>query len=143
MGVYRVTAFDGVSITGANVEIVGSVDTNNIVLRRIGILENGAKYDADGTDDADLTYGAITCRYQVLGAANGNASLNSALATLEALAGKYGQLTAAVDAGTKTCNGRCVNVTTEEYTLADTPMSASRKMRAFVSIEWERFSAWV
>lgn len=144
MGVYAVTAFDGTTIVTTGVAVVGTQDTNDIPLTRIGILENGAKFDADGTSDADLTYGAVTCRYQVFGASNGNAALNSALATLEGLAGKYGTLTATVDAGTKTCNARCTLVTTEEYSVvSDPPVGASRKMRAFVTIDWERFSAWV
>jgi hypothetical protein len=144
MGVYPVTAFDGTTIVGANVDIVGTVDTNSTVVARIGVLENGTKYDADGTDDADLTYGAVSCRYRVFGAANGNASLNSGTAALEALQGKYGTLTATVDATTKTCNARCTRVITEEYTVDnDPPAGATRRMRAYVSMEWERFSNWV
>lgn len=143
MGIYPVTAFNGTTIVGANVAIANVGGVHATVVSRIGILENGVKFDADGTNKANTTYGTAVCRYQVLPTSPGNAALNTAIAALEALEGEWGVLTATVDATTKTCNGRCMYVTTEEYGVAtDPPAGATRKMRAFVVIEWELFSNW-
>ena len=64
MAYYDITAFAGTTIVSETVKQVAMTDTKEAI-SRIVLLENGAKFDADGTADADLVLGQVTARYQI------------------------------------------------------------------------------
>lgn len=144
MAYYDITAFDGVTIASTNVKQVSMVDTGE-ALTRVYVLENGAKFDADGTADADLALGRVLVQYQIVPTNNGMLSLDGYVATLEGLRGKHGTLTGkqyGTTTATKTCTARCFLAQSVEYTTADPPMSADRRQRAYFDLGWEKLTEW-
>lgn len=146
MAFFEITAFDGVTIVMSARKQVAMNETG-VVVSRVGYLENGAKFDADGTADSDTSLGQVTARYQILDTTTaGVTALNSAVRTLEALRGKHGTLTGVERASTDdsyTCTARCIDVVTEEYTITSGPaMTAAGKPRAFVTLTWEKLTEW-
>lgn len=145
MAYYDITVFDGTTIVNTARKQVGMVETAEVVVR-MGVLENGAKYDADGTADADVTLGQVIARYQVVGASTGMTSLNADVSGLMALRGRHGTLTGVERAAspvTVTCTARCVEVSPEEYNVDNgPPATADFRQRIFATVVWEKLTEW-
>ena len=146
MAYYVITAFDGSTLVTTGRDMV-AMSESAAVMSRVGMLEHGVKFDADGTADADVGLGLVTARYRVTSTAAGMTSLNTGVAVLTALRGKHGTLTGVerMTSGdvTKTCTARCVDVIEEEYRLfSNPPMVAKYKQRTYVVMGWEKLTEW-
>lgn len=145
MAYYDITAFAGTTIVSETVKQVAMTDTKEAI-SRIVLLENGAKFDADGTADADLVLGQVTARYQIVPAGNGMILLDTAVATLAGLLGKRGTLTGKQygpsSTTTRTCTARCLSAVSEEVMLTDPPLSGSRRQRVMFTFVWEKLTEW-
>jgi hypothetical protein len=145
MAYYDITAFAGTTITGENVKQVSMSDTK-AAISRIQLLENGAKFDADSTADADLVLGQVAARYQIVPPGNGMILLDGYVASLAGLLGKRGTLTGKQygpsSTVTRTCTARCMSAVSEEVTVDDAPMSGTRRQRVMFTLEWEKLTEW-
>lgn len=145
MAVYEITAFAGTTLTSANRCMVAVQDSKPAYIR-MGLLENGAKFDADGNSDADTTLGRVRARYLCLPTSSGMRSLDGHVSVFEGIRGKVGTLTGVLTASsstTRTCTARCVDVTTEEYVVGQQPaLAATNRLYAYVTVTWEKKSEW-
>lgn len=146
MAYYVITAFDGTTLVTTGRDMVEMNETA-VVVSRVGYLENGVKFDADGTADGDVTLGQVTATYKIKSTANGMTSLNSGVAALAGLRNKHGTLTGVERMSpadvTKTCTARCVDVIQEAYRLRDNPpLVAGMRQKAYVTLVWEKLTEW-
>lgn len=144
MAYYDVTAFTSTTIVTATVKQISMVESY-LALTRLALLENGAKFDADGILNADTALGQVYCRYQIIPATNGMTSLDAIVAPLQALLGKYGTLTGKQYGGstvTRTCTARCIAANAIEVTVDDTAMAAGSRARTYFDLSWEKLTEW-
>lgn len=149
MAHFLLTQFGATPLSNAARKQVAMYETRDVITR-IGILDNGAKFDADGTTTmADVALGKIIARFQVTSDTTGLRTLNSNLRALELLAGFRATLTGTEqsDNGTTfsyTCTARCVKADTEDYNVGSgPPMVYTFKQRSFVTLTWEKLTEWV
>ncbi len=140
-----VTKFISTDLITTGRKQLSMVETSQ-VMSRIGIMENGVKFDADGASDADVALGQVIVRYQILPDTAGMTAVNTHIAALKALEGKQGTLTgkerAAVEK-TYTCTARCRGAVQEEITVdSGIPMTATANILVYVTMTWEMKSAW-
>jgi len=145
----EITAFDGNTLSGTGAypsrSMVSMTDKDEVV-SRMGPMENGAKFDADGATDSDVMLGQVTARYRlaVRTGTLGLTGLNSQLAHFEGKRGHVGTLTGISRSGTDTtyqCTARCVDVIPEEIRYEDV-QGGKGAGRAFVVMIWEKKTAW-
>lgn len=145
MSIAEITVFAGTTLA-TNTRCMVSMQDTRPVVSRMGYLENGAKFDADGTETADKALGQVRARYLCLPDNPGVVNLWSQVTVFVGLLGVAGTLTG-VRAGssptTLTCTARCVDVTVEEYSTDRQPtMTATNKLYAYVNVTWEKKSEW-
>ena len=146
MALLDITAFDGMTIVASGRSMVSMSETYPSYTR-LGVLENGALFDADGTADADVSLGQVTVRYKITPTTKGVTALNSGIAVLKGLRGKEGTLTgierAAADT-TYTCTARCIDVIQEDISVNNAPpMHKNYYQRAYVTVVWQKKTEWV
>lgn len=145
MAYYDVTDFAGTTIVSATVKQLAMSDTTRVI-SRIGYLENGTKFDADGTADADTTPGQVIARYQIIPATAGMVALESVIAPLVALRGKRGTLTGKMYSPTvtttRTCTARCIDAVKVEVNESGPPMLGTRRTRVELVMVWEKLTEW-
>lgn len=145
----EITAFDGNSLSGTGASpsrSMVSMSDNDIVISRMGALENGAKFDADGTADSDVMLGTVTARYR-MAVRTGTLGLTGLTGQLGHFTGKLGHvgtLTGISRSGTDTtyqCSARCVQVIQEEIHYSDVSGGSGVGV-AYVTVVWEKKSQW-
>jgi hypothetical protein len=146
----EITAFDGASLSGTGASpsrTMISMKETATVISRIGELENGAKFDADGAADSDTVLGQVTARYQLLvqSGITGMRGLNNQLTHFVSRRGHLGTLTgiARSDATDVTyqCTARCMDAIEEEITIDNAPGGGGAAY-AYVTMVWDKKSEW-
>lgn len=146
MGYFVITAFDGTTLVTTGRDMV-AMNVTAPVISRVGYLENGVKFDADGAADSDVGLGQVTATYRLRSTANGMTTFNNGVAALTLLRGKVGTLTGVERMSPSdvvyTCTARCIDVIQEEYRLHNNPpMHASRRQSAQLTVVWEMLTGW-
>jgi len=146
MALLDITAFDGTTIVASGRSMVSMSETYP-AYTRMGVLENGAMFDADGAADADVVLGQVTARYKITPTTKGATALNSGIAVLKGLRGKEGTLTG-IERGasdvTFTCTARCIDVVQEDISVHNAPpMHKNYYQRAYVTVVWQKKTEWV
>lgn len=145
MAIFDITAFAGTTIVTAE-RVMDSMVESHVAVTRMGQLENGAIFDADGTADADTSLGTVTARYKLRPSTRGVTAVNTLIDGLKALQGKHGTLTGierSASPVTKTCTARCLSVTQEEISTHNAPpMHAKYYQRVYVTIVWQKKTEW-
>lgn len=145
MAVFKLTTFAGTTIGTANICQQSISDTKPVVVR-MGYLENGTKFDADGTADADKMLGQVRARFLIVPTSGGVRALNGNINILEGLRGKSGTLSGLQEGAndlTLSCVARCVDVLTEEHIAGQQPvLNKTSKQFAFVTVTWEKKTEW-
>ena len=145
MAYYLITAFDGTTLESSSRRMVEMFESHTVVTR-IGQLENGGIFDADGTADADTALGLVTARYVVTSTDRGMTVFNSNLREFEALKGKNGTLTGVEKDSpddSYTCTARLINVIPQPYVVGnDPPMAANFRQRAYIVMVWQKLTEW-
>jgi hypothetical protein len=146
----EITAFDGVSLSGTGASPARSMvamSESAPVVSRVGYLENGAKFDADGTADSDVALGQVIARYQLLAytGVTGMTGLNTQVVNFTGKRGHVGTLTG-ISRGssgdtTYQCTARLVDVTEEDMTVVNVP-GGTGKGYAYVTVTWEKKTEW-
>lgn len=146
MAYYVITAFAGTTIVTSWRDMVAMSETAP-VMSRVGYLENGVKFDADASADADVALGQVEARYIVRSDTKGMTSFNTAVATLTGLRGKRGTLTGVERASggdvSKTCTARCIDITEETYRVrTNPPMHSAFRQQTYITVTWEKLTQW-
>lgn len=147
MPIYDVFEFDSQTLISSDKKQVSVTDRSRAPVIRIGLLDNGAKYDADGTADADLSLGSYSVRYQLIGSQGGTTTLNTLMTDLEGLRGKHGTLKGYSYGSngattTKTCTARCANVIVETIDSSGVSMHYTSRNVVYVTMVWELLTYW-
>lgn len=142
-----ITAFAGVTLKVAGVDMVNYVDSGDQPLVRVVTLENGAKFDIDGLGDADEVLGQVIVRYKITSPSPGMDAINAKLAVFNSIRKKRGTLTGiekgALGNTTFTCSARCRGPRMVAYTVFDNPpLDGDYRQKMLIDVTWEKMSAW-
>lgn len=145
MAVYELTTFAGTTLSAATRHMMSFQDSTT-VYARMGTLENGAIFDADGTAAADKVLGQVRARFLCVPTLNGSTALATETGVFEGIMGVAGTLSGkqvGASTVTKTCTARCIEVSVEEYSLdGQAALIAGNKLYAYVNVVWQKKTEW-